>query len=174
MRARTLAVLGGAGTAIGLAGVAGADSLPAPCKGRQLAIAFDHIRGSDGAGHTVYLLRLRNVSRATCTVTGLPSRLRLLDRRRRALPTRVTAEFPAALTAVLVRVPPGGSAYSRGRFSPDVPSSGDSTRGNCQPTARFVRLAPPGGGGSATGPVRPPTPVCGRGAITMSALSAHR
>jgi hypothetical protein len=154
--------------------VAGADSLPAPCKGRQLAVAFDHIAGSDGAGHTAYLLRLRNVSRTTCTLSGLPGRVQLLDRRRRALPTHVVAEFPGALTAVLVRVAPGGSAYARGRFSPDVPSRGDATRGQCQPTARFVRITPAGGGGSATGPVRPATPVCGRGTITMTAMSSHR
>jgi hypothetical protein len=141
-----------------------------PCTGAQLSGTFSVVRGSAGAGNIVYALRLRNRSPRTCFVSGLAG-LRLLGRTGRALPTHVTAAFPGALTAVIVRLRPGAAAKATARFSPDVPGPGETGR-VCEPTAYRVRVTPPPGGGTLVAPVVPPTPVCEHGRLQLSALSA--
>lgn len=144
-----------------------APAAAAPCAGPQLAGRFAVVRGSAGAGQISYRLVLRNVSQRSCTLTGLP-RVRLLDRRGKALPTAVRAAFPGALTAVLVTLAPGASARAEARFSPDVNGVGEQRPGPCEPKAYKLRVAAPGGG-SAVVPVVPATPVCSRGRLFFSA-----
>jgi hypothetical protein len=140
---------------------------PAPCRGGALRGSFAYVPGSAGAGNVVYALRLRNVSAATCTVTGLPQ-VRLLDRLRRGLPTHATAAHPGQLTAILVRLAPGGWTSASARFSPDVPGPGEGGRKQCEPLARALRVSAPGGG-AAVVPVQPATPVCEHGGMSLSA-----
>jgi Domain of unknown function (DUF4232) len=144
----------------------------APCRARALRGSFAAVPGSAGAGNIVYALRVRNAGIATCTLTGLPQ-LRLVDARHRALPTHVTAAHPGQLTAILVRVAPGGWASASARFSPDVPGPGEGNRRQCEPTARAVRVTAPGGG-TALLPVKPATPVCEHGSMSLSAWVAGR
>ncbi|HEY6053986.1 MAG TPA: DUF4232 domain-containing protein [Gaiellaceae bacterium] len=139
----------------------------ARCEGSQLAGRFAVVRGSAGAGQISYRLVLRNVSQRSCTLTGLP-RVRLLGRRGKALPTAVRAEFPGALSAVLVTLAPGASARAEARFSPDVNGVGEQTNGPCEPKAYSLRVFAPGGG-SAVVPVVPATTVCSRGRLFFSA-----
>ena len=145
-----------------------------PCAAGALAATFSVVPGSAGAGNIVYALRLRNRSAAACFVSGLPA-MQLLDRRGRKLPTRVTAAFPNALTAVLVVLQPGGFASASARFSPDVPGVGEGHPGKpCEPKAYRVRVRTRAGGGWTTAAVKPPTSVCEHGRLSVSALVAGR
>src|SRR5690348_13399 len=147
-------------------------SVAPPCTGSALAASFAVVPGSAGAGNIVYALRLRNRSAGACFVSGLPS-LRLLGRHGAPLPTKVVAAFPGALTAVRVVVRPGGYASASARFSPDVPGPGEGHPGKpCEPKAYRVRVHAPPGTGSTTGAVTPPTSVCERGRMSLSALVA--
>jgi Protein of unknown function (DUF4232) len=139
----------------------------AMCKGSQLVGSFAAVPGSAGAGSITYALRLRNSSKASCSVTGLPQG-RLLGRRGGALPTHIRAAFPGALTAILVTLSPGRSARATARFSPDVPGIGEQTRGACEPTAYALRVTARGGG-TTTVRVLPPTAVCEHGRLLFSA-----
>lgn len=139
------------------------------CQGAQLAGSFAVVPGSAGAGSITYALRLKNVSAAACTVTGLPLG-RLLGRRRGALPTHVRAAFPGALTAILVRLAPGRSTRATARFSPDVPGVGEGAPGRCEPIAYWLRVTGQGGG-STTVNIVPPTPVCEHGRLVFSAYA---
>lgn len=155
--------------ALALAG--GGSSAPTPaCTGSQLAGSFSVIPGSAGAGNIVYQLKLRKISGPTCFVSGLPG-LRLLDKKHRALPTKVTPAFRAGLTAVRVLVRTGHGAKASARFSPDVPGPGEpQAGGQCERTAYYVRVTPPPGGGTFVGLVQPPTPVCEHGGMSVTAL----
>jgi hypothetical protein len=137
------------------------------CKGSQLAGTFAVVPGSAGAGNITYALRLRNTSKATCQVTGLPQG-RLIGRHGGKLPTHVRAAFPGALAAVLVTLTPGQSTRATARFSPDVPGTGEQTKGSCEPTAYSFRVTGQGGGTTAA-KVLPPTPVCEHGRLLFSA-----
>jgi hypothetical protein len=165
-----LAVAAGVLSVLVLAG--GGSSAPVPaCGGAQLSGTFAVIPGSAGAGNIVYSLRLRLRSGRTCFVSGVP-RLRLLDRLRRPLPTKVTPAFRPGLTAVRVPLRLGQAAKASARFSPDVPGPGEPvTRTGCEPRSHYVRVTPSPGGGTFVAPVRPPTPVCERGSLSVSALS---
>ena len=166
---RTLVTLLAAIVAAFAASTAGAHS-DASCAGGQLRGSFSVVRGSAGAGNITYKLVLVNVSKRTCTVTGLPQG-RLLGRTGRALPTRVRAAFPPGLAAVRVRLRPGGSTFATARFSPDVPGVGEPTAGTrCEPTAWFLRVTAQGGGTTKV-KVSPPTPVCEHGRLLFSAYS---
>jgi hypothetical protein len=158
--------------AVLLALVAGGSAVAAPavdtpCKGGALKGSFAVVPGSAGAGNIVYALRLQNVSAAACTLTGLPQ-VRLVDRLHRPLPTHATAAHPGQLTAILVRLAPEAWASASARFSPDVPGPGEGTIGACERTAYALRVAAPGRG-TALVPVRPPTPVCEHGGMSLSA-----
>ena len=137
------------------------------CKGSQLSGSFAAVPGSAGAGNISYLLRLKNVSTTSCSVTGLPQG-RLLGRHGGALATNVRAAFPGALSAALVTLRPGQSARATARFSPDVPGIGEQTIGACEPTSYRLRVTARGGG-TSTVRITPPTAVCEHGRLLFSA-----
>ncbi len=137
------------------------------CKGFQLTGTFAAVPGSAGAGNITYALRLKNTSETSCSVTGLPRGL-LLGRHRGLLATHIRAAFPGALSAVLVTLRPGQSARATARFSPDVPGTGEQTKGPCEPTAYSLRVTAQGGG-TTTVQVVPPTAVCEHGRLLFSA-----
>jgi hypothetical protein len=153
--------------ALGLVSTAGAAHTVGRCRGAQLAGTFAVVPGSAGAGNITYALRLKNVSASSCTVTGLPQGT-LLGRARNALPTRVRAAFPGALSAILVTLPPGRSTRATARFSPDVPGTGEQMIGRCEPPAWWFRVAGQGGGTTLV-KVAPPTSVCEHGQLSFSA-----
>jgi hypothetical protein len=157
-------------SALVLAG--GASTAPArACTGPQLAGTFAAIPGSAGARNIVYALRARLVRGPTCFVSGLP-RLQLLDRLRRPLPTKVTAAFQPGLSAARVLLRPGRATKSSARFSPDVPGPGEPRAGTqCERRSYYVRVTPPPGRGTFVVPVRPPTPVCEHGRLSVTAMS---
>ncbi|MGZ4339150.1 MAG: DUF4232 domain-containing protein [Gaiellaceae bacterium] len=141
------------------------------CSGSQLAGSFSVVKGSAGAGNITYKLVLENVSTHKCVVTGLPQG-RLLGKTGKPLPTRVKAEFPGALTAILVRLAPGQRTFATARFSPDVPGTGEPTAGRkCEPTAWYFRVTGQGGGTTKV-KVLPPTSVCEHGQLLFSAYGA--
>src|SRR4051812_16689965 len=163
--ALALVVLAAAGAAT-CAGARGG----AACTGAQLKGTFNVVPGSAGAGNISYTLVLKNVSSRMCTVTGLPQG-RLLGKTGKALPTHVRAASPGMLTAILVRLLPGKTAYASARFSPDVPGPGEPTAGTkCEPTAWWFRVLAPGGG-TLKAKVEPPTPVCEHGQLLFSGYS---
>jgi hypothetical protein len=137
------------------------------CKGSQLTGSFAAVPGSAGAGNISYLLRLKNVSKTSCSVTGLPQG-RLLGPHGGALSTNIRAAFPGALSATLVMLRPGQSARATARFSPDVPGIGEQTIGACEPTAYRLRVTARGGG-TSTVRITPPTAVCEHGRLLFSA-----
>jgi Protein of unknown function (DUF4232) len=141
------------------------------CTGSVLAGAFKAIPGSAGAGNIVYRLRVENTSKHACGVTGLPA-LTLLDSAGGKLPTRARfAGTPGTLTAVLVRLAPGGIATLTARFSPDIPGPGEPVSGRaCEPTAYRLRVAP-SGGGSVVVPISPATPVCEHGSLQIGVFT---
>jgi hypothetical protein len=142
------------------------------CGGSQLSGSFSVIRGSAGAGNISYRLVLENVSKIQCSLTGLPQG-NLLGKVGQPLPTQVKAAFPGALTAILVRLPPGHKAYATARFSPDVSGVGEPAAGkNCEPTSWFFRVSDRGGGRTRV-TVAPPTPVCEHGQLQFSAYSTN-
>jgi hypothetical protein len=144
----------------------------ANCTGSQLAGRFAVIPGSAGAGNISYRLTLKNTSAKPCTVTGLP-RGQLLDIAKKKLPTQIRAAHPGELTAILVTLVPGGSAYATARFSPDVPGPGEQVKGPCEPKAYWFRVSAPGGG-TTTVKVLPATAVCEHGTMSFSGYSHKR
>ncbi len=138
-----------------------------PCKASQLTGGFSVVHGSAGAGNIVYALVLRNRSGTTCTLTGLPE-AQLLGADGKRLPTHVAAASRGALTAILVRLAPGKTTRATARFSPDVPGKNEQHPGRCEPVAHSLRVVAPGGGG-ATVPIAPPTPVCEHGYLSFTA-----
>ena len=157
-------------SALALAG--GGSSAPtAVCGGSQLGGTFAVVPGSAGAGNIVYSLRMRFLSGRTCFVFGVP-RLQLLDRLRRPLPTKVTPAFRPGLMAVRVPMSPGRGARASARFSPDIPGPGEPQTGTqCERRSYYVRVTPPPGRGTFVAPVRPPTPVCEHGRLSVSVMS---
>jgi Protein of unknown function (DUF4232) len=141
------------------------------CTGGMLTGTFKVIPNSPGAGNIVYRLRLKNSSRATCGVTGLPA-LTLLDAAGRKLPTHARfSGTPGTLSAVLVTLKPGATATLTARFSPDVPGPGEPVSGRaCERTAYKLRVAP-SGGGSAVVPISPATPVCEHGGLQITVFT---
>lgn len=137
------------------------------CKGSQLAGTFAAVPNSAGAGNITYALRLRNISKTSCSLTGLPEG-RLLGRHGGPLPTHIRAAFPGALAAILVTLRPGRAARATARFSPDVPGIGEQTIGRCESTAYSLRVTARGGG-TTTVKVQPPTAVCEHGRLLFSA-----
>ena len=147
---------------------AGAPQLLPACKGGQLRGTFTYVPGSGAAGHLSYALRLRNVTRVTCWVSGIP-RLRLLDSRHRALPTRVV---PARRGVMAVRVVlrKSQTAKAEARFSPTVSGPGEPANRQCERTAVVLRVTL-AGSRSVLAPIRPRTPVCEHGRMVFSMLS---
>jgi len=152
----------------------GGSSLPPPaqpCTGSQLAGNFLVVPGSGAAGHISYQLNVRLLSDSACFVSGLP-RIQLLGRLRKPLPTKVVPAFRQGLLAVRVVLTPGYGAKAQARFSPDVPGPGEPVAGRtCERTAYSMRVTLPPGGAAFVAPIRPVTPVCEHGTMTVSALS---
>jgi len=159
----TVMLLVGTGVALS------APAAPPACGGRDLRGSFDGIRGSAGAGSITYRLKLTNRSLASCWVSGIPQ-LRLLGAKGGALPTAVRPARPGQGTAARIVLRPGHAARADARFSPDVPGPGEQHPGACEPSAHRLRVTI--GGTSVTVPVRPPTPVCEHGTLSMSLLTA--
>jgi Protein of unknown function (DUF4232) len=155
------------------AGVSGARSASGLCTGAVLAGTFTAVPGSAGAGNIVYRLTVKNTSSAECGVTGLPA-LQLLGKSAGKLPTRTIFDgMPGTLTSALVRLAPGGTASLTARFSPDVPGVGEQHPGACEATAYKLRVMP-SAGGTATVAITPPTPVCEKGRLQLTAFTAAR
>jgi len=132
------------------------------CTGAQLSGTFAEAPGGGGAGQIEYVLTLTNTSSTSCTVSGLPVAV-LLDASKAPLPTKVTGKAISPLVSLAA----GSSAQATARFSPDVPGTGDSQSGTCQPKAHFLRVTP-NGGGTVDAPVKPPTSVCERGTLNFT------
>jgi hypothetical protein len=137
------------------------------CTGDQLSGTFKESPGGGGAGQIEYILTLNNTSQTSCTLSGRPVAV-LLDENGSVLPTHVTGNIAPV---ILVNLVPGGSAKATARFSPDVPGTGDSQSGACQPKAHTLRVTP-NGGGSVNAPIKPPTSVCERGTLDFTVFVA--
>ncbi len=156
------------GALTGSAAVAASSDSP-PCRGSQIGGSFAAIPGSPGAGHISYRLVVRNTSKTTCFVSGIPA-LTLIGKYRKALPTAARPEFPGALAAIRIDLSPGKAARLDARFSPDVPGPGEQQMGPCERVATRLRVVP-NGGGSALVPITPATTVCEHGAMSLTLLS---
>jgi hypothetical protein len=142
------------------------------CKAKSLTGKFIVVPNSQGAGNVLYTLQLRNASKSTCFVTGIPG-LRLVGKTGKLLPTHVAPAHPGAMTAVKVTLAPGTYAAATARFSPDVPGVGEGHPGPCEPVAYKLRISP-SGGGTLVGAVTPPTSVCEHGGMTLTVLIAGK
>ena len=138
------------------------------CTGDAMSGTFTAVPGSAGAGTTVYRLQVINTSPVACYVSGLPQ-VQLLGANGADLPTHVVPEQQGLDTSAKVTLQPNGSAFADARFSPDVNGTGDSTSGQCQPTAAKLRVA--FGGAPLDIGVHPPTAVCERGQLQFKLFS---
>ena len=173
MRLRAFALVAAVALAALAAGAGHAASpTNAACKAGSLTGKFFYVPDSLGAGNELYTLQLRNASKSTCFVTGIPG-LRLVGKTGKLLPTHAVPLHPGAMTAVKVTLKPGGYAAATARFSPDVPGTGEGHPGYCEPVAYKIRISP-AGGGTLVGPVSPPTPVCEHGGMTLTTLVAGK
>ena len=84
------------------------------------------------------------------------------------LPTNIGPAHPGEAAARIV-LEHDEAAVSHARFSPDVPGTGDTQGGQCEPKAQTLRILI--GGGSLEVPVTPPTPVCERGSLTLTSFA---
>ena len=132
------------------------------CAAADLQGSFDGVAGSAGAGQIVYQLKLTNTGSSPCFVQGIPQ-VQLIGTTGNALPTSASAE-PGQPTPRKISLAPNATATADAQFSPDVPGTGDSQSGHCQPTATVMRVTAPGGG-TLDAPVQPPTSVCERGSL---------
>jgi len=142
----------------------------AACTASSLSGSFDVVEGSAGAGQIVYRLKLSNAGATPCFVSGLPQ-VQLLGTTGNALPTSVSAAQPGTGAAAKISLRHGDAATADAQFSPDVNGQGDSTSGQCQPTATVLRVTAPGGG-TLDAPIQPPTPVCERGSLHFKLFAA--
>jgi hypothetical protein len=138
------------------------------CTGAQLSGTFAVVPGSGGAGQISYALTLTNTSASVCLLFGVPQ-VQLLGTTGLPLPTHVRPATGSGLVGVTLQ--PGSSTSVQARFSPSVPGTGDSTSGPCQPKAYTLRFTP-GGGGTVTAPINPPTSVCERGTLNFDAFAS--
>jgi hypothetical protein len=139
-----------------------------PCVSAGLRGGFTLIPGSQGAGNVVGRIVLTNVGPAPCRTGGYVG-MQLLAANGQPLPTTVEREV-ASVQPVLVVVP-GASASATARWSPDVAGPGDSTSGQCQPTATATDITPPNDRTHLVVP-GPGTSVCERGILVVSPLQA--
>ncbi len=149
------------------AGLASASSPHvAGCAASHVSGRMKVIRGSAGAGHISYSLRITNNGHTTCALRNHVA-LRLLKANGSPLPTH-NVNVDASETSTIA---PGRSLGAELRFSPDIPGGGEPQHGACEPAAHKVRvrlLAP--GGGSLIAPVSPATSVCDHGSIQQQGL----
>ena len=132
---KTVLTVGACALALAVSVSASGRSTLVSCQGSQLQGTFAVVPGSAGAGNITYALRLRNTSKTTCQLTGLPQG-RLLGRRGAKLPTLVRAAFPGALAAVLVTLSPGSRRGRRraSRRTCRVPARGRRAAASRSPT----------------------------------------
>jgi hypothetical protein len=128
------------------------------CSGSQLSGTFAVESGSSGAGQIAYTLTITNTSNAACTLTI--QQAVLLNASGSPLPTKTYGALPSGVLA------PSSSASATARFSPDVPGTGDSQSGTCQPKAYTLRVTT-SGGGTVDAPIKPATSVCERGSLVF-------
>lgn len=152
------------------AGTTTTTAASAPCAAGSLQGSFDVVPGSPGAGQISYKLTLTNTGATPCFVSGIPQ-VQLLGTTGGALATSASAEPPAPANPPKVSLQHGGSAVAEARFSPDVNGTGDSTTGQCQPTATVLRVTAQGGG-TLDAPIQPPTPVCEQGSLHFKVFTA--
>ncbi len=145
----------------------------AACLAPQLGGSLSVIPSSRGAGNVTYALELVNRSETTCSLSGL-ARLQLFGRDHERLPTHVLLAGLAGQRAVTVVLRHGAPAWASARFSPDVPGIGEPVTGRCEATAYSVRVAETSPGSALVVPVRPPTPVCEHGTMSVSMLTSRR
>ena len=138
-----------------------------PCIGADLTGSFALVPGSAGAGQISYLLKLKNTSHSRCYVRGLP-KATLLGATGSALPTHIRPAGRAVRARIILE--PGASATALARFSPDVPGSGDSQSGACQPQAHTLQVTP-SGGSPMDAAIRPPTSVCQQGTLSFDVFA---
>jgi hypothetical protein len=162
MRKLICTVLGAAGVALAALSAPAGAAPPTPCKTGSLKLSLNLIPNSQGAGNVVYKLRVTNRSASDCSLG--PPTIVLLGRRGSVLPSHSHA------TGGLIVIGANSTATSNARFSPDIPGTGDKQKGQCQPTAYKVKASFNGSSGTVTGPVKPPTPVCERGSMSLTAL----
>jgi hypothetical protein len=139
----------------------------AVCVAGQLSVKMTLTPGSGAAGHIGYTLAVRNRGGVACRMGNHPQ-LKLLRANGHGLPTHVVKLGAAKVVTIAA----GKTVRSSLQFSPDVASGSEPTTGPCEPLAHKVRVtftAP--SGGSRTGPVSPPTRVCGQGTIEEKPLA---
>jgi len=152
------ASLAAAATAL-VVSVASGSAGAAACTAAQLRGAFTVIPNSAGLGSISYRLRVENRSGSACSFSRHPA-VQLLGFRRRPTPTHAT--FEGGDGAVVV--PSGRSLVAEARFSPDVPSGGEPLRKACERVSHWMHVGP------FTVPLKPPTRVCGFGALSFRSL----
>ena len=156
-------------TAFAASGAGASPMATLPCKGGALTGSFRAVPGSPGAGGISYTLQVRNVSDATCFLTGLPV-VQLLSRTGKLVPTNVSAAHPNEPIAAKVLLAPEKVASATARFSPDVPGIGEGHPGPCEPQAYKIRVTSPGHG-SVVVAISPPTSVCSHGALRFTTFT---
>jgi hypothetical protein len=134
------------------------------CRAGDLTATFTAVPFSVGLGHISYVLTVTNRSASPCSLSG-PVAVRLLDRRRHALPTHART-FPGGAYHVVLA--PAQWAQADGRFSPDVAGPGESGP-QCEPAAHFLRMTVASRSVTAR---MDPTPVCEHGQIAFARLAA--
>jgi hypothetical protein len=150
-----------------------AKAVVATCAGSQLIGNFSVVRSSAGAGNITYALELINHSSRPCALAGLPH-LQLRGSGGLLLPTHVVRAVTGSGAAARLVLRPGAPAWASARFSPDVPGTGEPARGQCEPTARSLRVSGPSPSSPVVVAVRPPTPVCEHGTMQVSVFSSVR
>jgi hypothetical protein len=143
------------------------------CGGTQLSVSFSLVPFSAGAGNVSYALRVKNVSSSTCKVSGLAG-MRLLGRKGKKLPTHVVNADPGVAVMFIVTLKPGHSAWAEGRFSADIPGTGEQQTGPCELTSYHVSVKVPPRGDAVVGPFSPPNPVCEHGRISLSVFGTKK
>jgi hypothetical protein len=141
----------------------------ARCHTSDVTASYTVVAGSAAAGSISYNLRLTDTSMHQCTIYGFAGML-LLDANHKPLPTNVQRD--SLVPKQLLRLNPGGSASATVRFSPDVPGVGDNPSPVCQPTAYYTEVTPPDETTQLVTAVSPPTSVCERGTMAISAFIA--
>lgn len=145
------------------------------CHTSEVSASYTVVTDSAAAGSISYNLKLTNTSMHQCTIYGFAGML-LLDANHKPLPTKV--QWDSLVPKQLLRLNPGGSASATVRFSPDVPGVGDNTTAapgqqwTCEPTAYYTEVTPPDETTQLVTAVSPPTSVCERGTMAVSAFVA--
>jgi Protein of unknown function (DUF4232) len=137
-----------------------------PCPAQQLRATYSFVPGSNATGHVEYILTVTNRSAGAPCAFPAPLRLTLLGRGAKPLPTTTHTASGRSYEVVLG---PGQWAQATSQLSPDLYGPGEPAHGNCEPTARALRV---GIGHATIRAPMDPTPVCRHGAIQLDRLVA--